>query len=192
MSRVVDQKVSRSRRARCYRSAVRRRLLTVAVFLLAGAVVNVGVAWGCAMWSPLRNFSSLSSEGLGVRNRAMYFHLDIGVVAGERREAGFPLLSLVGYRYAKRSREVALIRPPSPFAVRPSNVLPARPIWPGFAVNTLFYAAVLWPLIPGPFTLRGLIRQRRGLCPKCAYPMGESSVCTECGNELPQRMRATT
>ncbi len=30
---------------------MKRRLLIVAVFLLAGAVVNVGVAWGCAAWS---------------------------------------------------------------------------------------------------------------------------------------------
>ncbi len=30
---------------------MRRRLLIVAVFLLAGAVVNVAVAWGCVIWS---------------------------------------------------------------------------------------------------------------------------------------------
>ena len=29
-----------------------RRLLILAAFLLAGAVVNVGVAWGCAVWIP--------------------------------------------------------------------------------------------------------------------------------------------
>jgi len=29
---------------------MKRRLLIVAVFLLAGAVVNVAVAWGCAAW----------------------------------------------------------------------------------------------------------------------------------------------
>ena len=29
---------------------MRRRLLTAAVFLLAGAVVNMAVAWGCAAW----------------------------------------------------------------------------------------------------------------------------------------------
>ena len=66
------------------------------------------------------------------------------------------------------------------------------PIWPGFAVNTLFYAGLLWLLILGPFALRRLIRRRRGLCPKCAYPIGESFVCSECGCELPQRVRAAT
>ncbi len=65
--------------------------------------------------------------------------------------------------------------------------VPLRPIWPGFAVNTIFYAAILWPLICGPVALRRFLRVRRGLCPKCAYPMGESSVCTECGGALAKR-----
>ena len=67
------------------------------------------------------------------------------------------------------------------------RALPYRPIWPGFAVNTIFYAAILWLLIPGPFVLRRFIRQRRGICPACAYPMGETGVCTECGQDLPTR-----
>ncbi len=67
---------------------------------------------------------------------------------------------------------------------------PLAPLWPGFATNTLFYAAILWLLIPGLFALRHMIRRWRGLCPKCAYPMGESSVCTECGQGLPQPVRA--
>jgi len=27
--------------------------------------------------------------------------------------------------------------------------------------------------------------QEKGLCPKCAYPIGSSPVCTECGAKLP-------
>ena len=65
------------------------------------------------------------------------------------------------------------------------------PIWPGFALNTLFYATLLWLLLPGPFALRRFLRVRRGLCPKCAYPMGESAVCTECGRALPRRAMTT-
>ena len=63
------------------------------------------------------------------------------------------------------------------------RVLPLRPFWPGFVVNTIFYAALLWL----PFALRRFVRLRRGLCPKCAYPIGESSVCTECGGALAGR-----
>ena len=70
--------------------------------------------------------------------------------------------------------------------------VPLRPVWPNFAVNTLFYAAILWLLIPGPFVLRRFIRVRRGLCPACAYPRGESDVCSECGKALPARMAVTT
>ena len=65
-------------------------------------------------------------------------------------------------------------------------LLPLRPLWPGFAINTLFYAGVLWVLFCGPFSLRRMIRRRRGQCPACAYPIGKSPVCTECGADLHQ------
>ena len=68
------------------------------------------------------------------------------------------------------------------------RALPLRPIWPGFAINTAFYATLLWLLIPGPFALRRLIRHKRGQCPACGYPAGESAVCSECGAELPRRV----
>jgi len=64
---------------------------------------------------------------------------------------------------------------------RQPSFLPTRPLWPGFAINTLFYAGVLWVLFCGPFALRRMIRRRRGLCAACAYPIGSSEVCTECG-----------
>ncbi len=70
------------------------------------------------------------------------------------------------------------------YGTRVRNHLPVRPIGPGFLANTLFYAAILWLVIPGPFVLRRFLRLRRGLCPACAYPMGESSVCTECGGAV--------
>ncbi len=66
------------------------------------------------------------------------------------------------------------------------------PLWLGFAVNTLFYSVVLWLLIPGPFALRRFIRVKRGLCPACAYPTGQSDACSECGKPLPGRMAVAT
>ena len=65
--------------------------------------------------------------------------------------------------------------------------LPLRPIWPGFAINTLFYAAILrggWLLFAAPFAVRRRRRIKRGLCPACAYPIGTSEVCTECGKPV--------
>jgi hypothetical protein len=65
-------------------------------------------------------------------------------------------------------------------------VVPVDPSYPHAAINTLFYAAILWLLF---VALRGLRRQRRikrGLCPACAYLIGTSPVCTECGKALPE------
>jgi hypothetical protein len=64
--------------------------------------------------------------------------------------------------------------------------LPVGPIWPGFAINTVFYAAVLWMLFAlggTPFALRKWRRIRRGLCAKCGYDLrgSTSQTCPECG-----------
>ena len=42
-----------------------------------------------------------------------------------------------------------------------NDALPRRLIWPGFAINTIFYAAILWLLVCGPFALRRHIRRKR-------------------------------
>jgi len=62
--------------------------------------------------------------------------------------------------------------------------LPLMPLWPGFAINMLFYAAILWGVFAAPFALRRRRRVKRGLCPACAYPIGDSPVCTECGRAV--------
>ena len=70
-------------------------------------------------------------------------------------------------------------------AVFCSRQLPLRPIWPAFAINTVFYAVGLWGLFAAPFALRRRRRIRRGLCPKCAYDLRnrptDSTTCPECG-----------
>ncbi|MEE9296196.1 MAG: hypothetical protein V3W34_14715 [Phycisphaerae bacterium] len=60
---------------------------------------------------------------------------------------------------------------------------PFIPVLPGFAINTLFYAAILWLVIPGPFALRRLIRRKRGHCIKCGYDLrhADHEACPECG-----------
>ena len=61
--------------------------------------------------------------------------------------------------------------------------LPLRPIWPGFLLDTGFYAA-LWalPLFGLPL-LRQSRRKRKGRCPNCAYDLKADfqSGCPECG-----------
>ncbi len=63
------------------------------------------------------------------------------------------------------------------------QILPLQPIWPGFAINTIFYSAILWTLTLGPFTARRMIRRKRGRCIKCGYDLRGTSGggCPECG-----------
>src|SRR4029453_17217101 len=51
-------------------------------------------------------------------------------------------------------------------------VVPRTVSWLGFAINTIFYAAILWLLFAFPSALRRRRRIKRGLCPACAYPTG--------------------
>ncbi len=48
-------------------------------------------------------------------------------------------------------------------------------------VNTALNALLGASLYFGPRALRHTLRRRRRLCPHCAYPIGTSPVCTECG-----------
>ena len=66
----------------------------------------------------------------------------------------------------------------------PRFLLPLKPLWPGFAINTLMYAALVWLLLFAPLALRRAVRRRRNRCECCGYPRGTSSVCSECGAAL--------
>ena len=75
-----------------------------------------------------------------------------------------------------------------PYVVGKDDYLPLRLLWPGFAINTIFYAAILWLLTLGPFNVRRFIRRKRGRCIKCGYDLRGHSrtnsggeVCPECG-----------
>jgi hypothetical protein len=110
-------------------------------------------------------------------------------------EAGWPLRSLEGAQhwvkrgdFEERQRRNIMLWSPlgrNGGSSRLSLPLgwPLAPIWPGFVVDTLFYAVFLWLLIPGPFVLRRSIRVNRGRCPKCGYDLrGEHAAgCPEYG-----------
>ncbi len=63
------------------------------------------------------------------------------------------------------------------------RLLPFRPIWSGFLLDTLFYAAIWGGLFFGLAAARRIIRRKRGRCPFCAYDLrGELAAgCPECG-----------
>ncbi len=250
---------------------MKKHLTKVAIFLLAGAVVNVGVACTCAMFAPLNEITPLQIEqrvsghwfpffwtcrrATGVGSDQIAFTagpfaprhaitlqsadaaamLPRWIDVPSHRSwifqetllwtaAGWPMRCLEAHcleedlrwtyitkrpmtraQSALLAKKGLLLRAPAwkdaiviedqtvggPFGAK---VIPTRPIASGMAANTLLYAVILWLLclLRRPLGLRRLIRIKRGLCPMCAYPMGESAVCTECGKDLPKRVRPAT
>jgi hypothetical protein len=63
---------------------------------------------------------------------------------------------------------------------------PTIPLWPGFAINTVFYAAILSVLWIAPGPIRQFIRMKRHRCAACGYQIakGVGPVCSECGHPL--------
>ncbi len=215
---------------------MKRPLLTITVFLLLGVVVNVAVAWGCALWvdaecagreNSASRYTDTERIHISVwrrtgalvivtdRVRAAYGFSRVdgapesllppwsglstaraayesGTADEEFRVAdarGWPMLALWTETEGQPGRSDWRIRGgfttslgvPTRF---PSfSILPFRPLWPGFAINTVFYAAILWLLICGPSALRRFIRRKRGLCVACGYDLSHADhvACPECG-----------
>jgi len=65
-----------------------------------------------------------------------------------------------------------------------TRAVPLRPVWPGFVVNTVLYAATATVVLRVIRLAYGRLRTTLGKCPSCGYPVGVSEVCTECGGEV--------
>ncbi len=223
---------------------MKRRLLIVALFLGLGAVLNVAVAWACAIWPPVcRDPSAIPSQhppevlgGAKGRSARQPGYVDTASGFGyteyftgismrsnvaspaanndrlgstgrtdpwtlwspytdpQAATAGWPLRALdwsIRKHAAGRSsiyREG--LRLPDTMAwlgVAPDRRVPLRPLWLGFAVNTLFFAIVAASVWTPIVALRRYSRRRHGQCPACGYPVGVSAVCTECGRAVSPR-----
>jgi hypothetical protein len=124
----------------------RLKLSLLLIALLLGAIVNVAVAWGLWRFSPVQStmngFSEFGYQGVG-----WYYQEGTRILPWTEQEAldqfsvqhyafvhaGWPRRSLKNERLYVNigdSRRVSLH--------------PAFPLWPGFAINTIFYAAILW------------------------------------------------
>jgi predicted RNA-binding Zn-ribbon protein involved in translation (DUF1610 family) len=67
----------------------------------------------------------------------------------------------------------------------PGRVLPFRPIAPGLAVDTLFFAAIWYGALLVPGARRQASRWRSGRCTWCGYDLAHAAAvrCPECGRE---------
>lgn len=206
--------------------------MRICLFLLLGAIVNVAVAWGFALWGdyrfdPQQIYSHFDrprwmySLNYGVGRTHVSFVPDNGNWGGgtlqpsaatlpywsEARSPpanetlvdpgmpwyyedafGWPMRSTYGVLCTRKGRkweavkglEVLRRNDASPL---PFRLLPLQPITRGFAINTLFYAVILWLLFAAPLALRRRRRIKRGQCPACAYDLrgSDSPKCPECG-----------
>lgn len=232
--------------------------LVVLGYLAAGAVVNLLVAAGCALWSPLsepfeRHYSyipkhaehlvpeewlCLQRDPLG-QPTSVYYEIEakelcgVGVsfteVQAQKELRGKPSypsphrvrVLRVGLptRFAECSTPVQKTPLWPERAIYATDYSPALPLahcWGGsprypdrwdsslaiefalagrylplgvralpFTLSSGVWAAGIYGLMRGMHHLLAIRRIRRNQCTCCAYPIGVSDCCTECGRELP-------
>jgi hypothetical protein len=96
---------------------------------------------------------------------------------------GFPSRSVSWDLWLGHPQRIGLANSEGHDGCNPTSrvALPRSVISPGFAINTVFDAAVLAVIWFAPGATRRRRRVKPGLCPACAFPVGSSPVCTECG-----------
>jgi hypothetical protein len=196
------------------------------LFLAGGAIVNIAVAGGCALWNEESETLTVCDVNTGLAQLRDVFkipeattyvaHFGVGEGQFVRRAwavggtvgsagvysvhevwAGCPFASVRGRRLAVGDGAWVEGGVPLPdeiasaIGAHSGFPIPVRPIWPGFAINSIFYAALLWALWFAPGKIRRMLRIRRDCCPTCSYKIapGVGEKCSECGAELPERLR---
>jgi hypothetical protein len=117
-------------------------------------------------------------------------------------EAGWPLRSFGGSQWTwadnpwtakevlhTRNAGVIVLEGRLPAVLRMSRhyrrfvLLPVRPLWPGLAIDTFFYAAMLGAFWFAGGFIRRRFRRARGRCPACGYDVKgtPTATCPECG-----------
>ena len=162
---------------------VKRRISKLTLFLLAGAIINIGVAWGCALWWRGGPGVSTFLAGRIIENGTSVTRLSLV----QADDAGLPM------------RTFAWKPLPIPYSTTMNEIansegqgrLPLRPLYSGFAINTILYAVILWVLVATPGVLSRKRRRGRGLCVACGYSLRgsapQSEKCSECGAALKQK-----
>lgn len=110
------------------------------------------------------------------------------------RVQGMPLASL---RHGIRGGLILHHQPQHPMLHPLGHYsLPLMPLWPGFAINTLFYSACVATLWLAFATTRHAVnrkrrRRARGLCESCGYDITGLTQCPECGRPATNEKPAT-
>ena len=192
---------------------MKRATVRIVLFLLLGAIINVGVAWGCVVAVPIAlrpaeiTIREVSADYQQVqcvqrafgRTRetwgerfALPVVIDSGSPFGQRpavsswERTGWPMRALYcstsahELAYTTDAGEVLAAGsegeiddgielgperfavPSSPLLVTTWRALPLRPLWPGFAVNTIIYAALSWVFFASASQARRYIRRKCG------------------------------
>ncbi len=129
-------------------------------------------------------------------------HEEHDLERGSETTAGWPFYSLESFVH--RTTDFSQSPPQSEYRSGtfelPREILPrswgtevpVRPIWTGFAINSLLYATAVCLLAMIPPRIRRHLRRRAGRCPNCNYDLRATTTgaCPECGAAIPPR--ATT
>jgi hypothetical protein len=150
-------------------------------------------------WGNLRGlgFTLVSaSNNLEALARTQRKDPTITVHSLQSRRYGLPFRSMQTRTLAVQTGRVITPMDPGPFRAGldlpsswnpinyPHRRIPLQPLFPGFALNSFLYALLAAGLWTSTTALRRRSRQRKQLCPACAYPIGASPTCTECGRTL--------
>ena len=170
------------------------KLLLFLLVIGGGAIVNVAVAWGFDLHD--RSFTyDRSLKLLECTVRSSDSQEELAPTSWVIR-SGWPCQSMTLHPWiaweAFLEREERITWQGGILVVRKSSpgsetgaFFPLRPILPGFAINTILYAASLWILFATPGALSRKRRLRRGQCVACGYSLrgrgNTTRECPECG-----------
>jgi hypothetical protein len=200
----------------------RRLTVKLAACGLAGAVLMVAVAWGCAICRDRlrqieheyedRAWPVQVDKSWPTRATITYISVSLGSThedawagtgwfekanwrgyAVYRLACGWPchafqcqtLYTTGRENHSLEMRGILCLTDVPGRGELPAGVIPTLPLWPGFALDTAFYGAIVFALWSAPAVIRRRIRKNRGRCPACDYDLRAAppaAPCPECGS----------
>ncbi len=177
----------------------RKRITRAILCLLLGAVTTVGVAWALASRdrSPALVRISVTLPPGATWPRFSIADID-GRIVGRGRTAliagtGNWWETIVALEYGWPARAMLKHTPMSSSSRswqtglvlrQESEPMPLIPLWPGFLLNTLFYAAPWWFIVATPGATRRWRRRHRGRCVHCGYDLAGLPAGTVSGGTV--------